>query len=139
MNSYTEFQKHHQIILFDGVCNFCNKWVNLIIRLDTNKKFKFASLQSDKGQDILAKFGLSSNEFDTIYLFDGERMLKKSEAIINICGQLSGFWKLLQIFKIIPPQIRNFVYDLVAKNRYTFLSKSDNCQIPTAEQKERFL
>jgi len=139
MEKYLNFHKHHQIILFYGVCNFCNKWVNMVIRFDKNKQFKFASLQSDIGNDILVKFGLSSNELETIYLFDGERIHQKSDAIINICRQLSGNWKLIRIFKIIPSQIRDFIYDFIAKNRYTFLSKSDNCQIPNAEQKERFL
>lgn len=140
MNDFMITQEHYQIILFDGVCNFCNKWVNIIIRFDTNKKFKFASLQSDIGNDLLNKFGHLSNEFETIYLFDGSQLFKKSDAIINIFVQLSGLWKFILILNVIPSRIRDFFYDIISKNRYTFFGKTDVCQIPIIpEIKERFL
>ncbi|TAE74701.1 MAG: thiol-disulfide oxidoreductase DCC family protein [Bacteroidetes bacterium] len=127
------------IILFDGVCNLCNGAVKFIIQQDRKKKFQFASLQSKTGQKYLEQFNLSTKNFDSFILIENEKCYLKSTAALKVCQKLSGFWLFLYVFIIIPPFIRNFLYDIVAKNRYRFFGKNESCLMPTQELKERFL
>ena len=126
-------------ILFDGVCNFCNASINFVIDRDSQKIFKFAALQSDVGQQILRENNFPQSEFDSIFLTDGNKIYQKSDAALEIAKRLDGAWKIFYFFKIVPRFIRDFVYDLVAKNRYKIFGKSESCRIPTPELKERFL
>jgi predicted DCC family thiol-disulfide oxidoreductase YuxK len=127
------------IILFDGVCNFCNFWVNYIIDRDKNDKFRFAALQSEFGQDTLKKLNLSQTDFDTFVLISGEKHYIKSTAGLLVAKNLGGRLSLLYPLIIIPSFIRNFVYSLIAKNRYKFFGKEDACRIPTPELKKKFI
>ncbi len=129
----------HKIILFDGVCNFCNFWVNFIIDRDKNDAFRFAALQSESGQQILKQLKLSTNDFDTFILVDGQDYYIKSTAALLISKHLQGLWKLLFVFIIIPGPIRNFIYDLIAINRYKIFGKRDGCRIPDEEEKRKFI
>jgi len=129
----------YKVILFDGVCNLCNSSVNFIIDHDNNKVFKFAALQSDIGQEMLSKFNLSKDEFDSVILIDNENCYTKSTAGLKIAKEFSSYWKLLYVFIIIPAFIRNFFYDLISKNRYKIFGKKDSCRMPTPELKDRFL
>jgi predicted DCC family thiol-disulfide oxidoreductase YuxK len=128
-----------QIILFDGVCNFCNASINFIIDHDPEKHFKFASLQSDLGQDILKKFNKNTDDFDSVILLKNSQLHQKSEAALEIAKQLSGAWKYLSVFGILPTFFLNFFYDIIAKNRYKIFGKSESCRMPTPELRERFL
>lgn len=130
---------NRMIVLFDGVCNFCNYWVNFLLKRDKKNIFHFAALQSESGQELLKKFSLSTTDFDTFILIDGESYQTKSDAVISIAKNLPGFPRLLVIGKFLPKIIRDFVYDLIAKNRYKIFGKRDNCRIPTTEEKEKFL
>jgi len=130
---------NYKIILFDGVCNFCNSSINFIIDHDPEKHFKFAPLQSDIGQEILRNFSKNTEDFDSVFLLKNNTLYQKSEAALEITKHLSGFWKYLSIFKILPAFFLNFFYDIVAKNRYRIFGKSDSCRMPTTELKERFL
>lgn len=129
----------YQIILFDGVCNFCNSSINFIIDHDPEKHFKFAPLQSDFGQKILRQFNKNTEDFDSVILLKNNQLYQKSAAALEITKHLSGFWKYLAIFGILPNFILNFFYDIVAKNRYRIFGKSDACRMPTPDLKERFL
>lgn len=129
----------HSIILFDGVCNFCNYWVNFIIDRDKKNKFKFAALQSEKGTELLKKFNLPINDFDSFILITNDKIYKKSVAALRIAGQLNGWPKILIPFQILPSAITDFFYDIVAKNRYKFFGKREACRIPTPEERARFL
>lgn len=129
----------YQIILFDGVCNFCNSSINFIIDHDPEKHFKFAPLQSDFGQKILRQFNKNTEDFDSVILLKNNQLYQKSAAALEITKHLSGFWKYLAIFGILPNFILNFFYDIVAKNRYRIFGKSDACRMPTSDLKERFL
>jgi predicted DCC family thiol-disulfide oxidoreductase YuxK len=126
------------IILFDGVCNLCNSSVNTIIDLDTKKRFRFSSLQSDKGIDILKRHQINATP-ETIILVQDGRVFQKSGAVLRICRSLIFPMPLLFIFIIIPAIIRDGVYDIVAANRYRWFGKKDQCRLPTPELKERFL
>lgn len=128
-----------EIILFDGVCNFCNSSINFVIDHDPQKHFKFAALQSEIGQDILKKFNKDTQDFDSVILLKNKQLYQKSEAALEITKHLSGIWKYLSFFSILPTSFLNFFYDIIAKNRYKIFGKSDSCRMPTAELKERFL
>lgn len=130
---------HKKIILFDGVCNFCNYWVNFVLKRDRKNLFLFAALQSKTGQELLNKFNLSTTDFDTFILIDGDSFQTKSDAAISIASNLSGWPKVLLIGKIIPRFLRNFIYDLIAKNRYKIFGKRESCIVPTKDEKEKFL
>jgi len=124
-------------IFFDGVCNLCNGTVNFVIKRDSKKRYKFASLQSEIARDILPN---GSQNLESIVLLKADgKLLKKSDAALEIARHLKGAWFLLYGFKIIPTFIRNWLYDIVAKNRYKWFGKKDECPMPTPELKERFL
>ena len=127
------------IILFDGVCNLCNGIVQFIIKRDPKAKFRFTSLQSESGQKFLRKFGLPSDEFDSIVLIQGEQYFMKSTAGLRILKELGGIWKLFYFFRFLPLSFRDFIYDLIAGSRYRMFGKSESCMIPTPELKARFL
>lgn len=132
-------EKDFAIILFDGICNFCNSSVNFIMERDTKNRFKFASLQSETGKDLLNHFGLDSKDLKTIILIENGKYYSKTTAALRITKQLKGFWKLFYIFIIIPSFIRNIAYNIIAKYRYVWFGKRDACRIPTQEEKEKFL
>ena len=129
----------HSILLFDGICNFCNGSVNFIIDHDPQKHFRFASLQSEGGQELLRKFNLPTEDFDSLVLVEGERYFKKSTAGLRIARSLTGLWPLLYALIIIPTPLRDLGYNLIAKNRYKWFGKADSCRMPTPELRERFL
>jgi predicted DCC family thiol-disulfide oxidoreductase YuxK len=128
-----------QIILFDGVCNFCNFWVNIVIKKDTKDKFRFAALQSEKAKESTSKFNFDTSSMNTFVLIDGDHLYTKSTAALKICKQLTGPIKIFYPFIILPKFFRDFIYDLVAKNRYKFFGKKESCRIPTEEEKLKFL
>ena len=127
------------IILFDGVCNLCNKSVQTVLRKDKTGIFKFASLQSDVGQKLLKEYNLPTENFGSFVLIQNGKIYLKSTAALIVAKQLSGPIKLLYGFMIVPAFIRNFFYNIIAKNRYKWFGKMDECMIPTPEIKSRFL
>ena len=129
----------HPIILFDGVCNLCNGAVNTTIKYDTKSVFKFAALQSDFAQKQLQLVGLSTAKFDSIVLLKHGKVFYKSNAALEIAKDLSGLWRALIIFKIVPRSIRDALYDFIARNRYSFFGKKEQCMIPTPALKARFI
>lgn len=131
--------KEQPIILFDGICNFCNGAVNFIIRQDKKAVFKFAPLQSKKGQELVEKFNLPKTNFDSFVLIENGKAYKRSTAGLRLYNKLPWYWKWTQVFWIIPGFLRNGIYDLIAKNRYKWFGKKETCMIPTPEVKNRFL
>jgi len=135
----TEKRNSSSIILFDGVCNFCNSGVNFIINRDNTNKFKFAALQSDFGQEMLGKLNLQSQSLKTLILIENDKFYAKTTAALRIAKNLKGQWKLLYIFIIVPPFIRNLFYELIARYRYKWFGKKETCRIPTEEEKGKFI
>lgn len=131
---------HKRIVLFDGVCNLCNGAVRFIIRHDAKDQFRFASVQSDFAKQLLGKhhFPFFYKTDSIIFIEDGKVYLK-SEAVLGIVRRLGGFWKLLVIFYVIPRFIRDGVYDFIARNRYKWFGKRNECMIPTEKLRRRFL
>ena len=126
-------------ILFDGVCNLCNGFVVFIIKRDPEAKFKFASLQSEEGERVQEEFNLEPHDIRTMVLVDNDKFYVKSDAALRILKELSGLWSLLYYFIFVPRPIRDFVYDIVARNRYRWFGRQDECMVPTPELKKRFL
>ena len=129
----------HPIILFDGICNLCNASVQYVIRHDSKQIFRFASLQSRFGQEILSNNNLPVNDFNSFVLFDDNKVFTRSTAALKVARKLNGFIKLLYAFIIIPKFIRDAIYNIIAKNRYKWFGKKNECMIPTAELKSLFL
>ena len=129
----------NRVILFDGVCNFCNSTVNFVIERDKKSIIKFAALQSDAGQQLLKQFNLPTSQFNSfIYIEDG-KIFTQSTAALRVCKNLSALWPLMYGFIIVPKFIRDAIYKWMAKNRYKWFGKKDQCMIPSPEVRSRFL
>lgn len=131
--------KGKTIILFDGVCNLCNSFINFIIKHDHKKQFLFASLQSDVAKEILLQFSQKRIALDSIVFIENNYFYEKSTAVLKILKHLNGGFTLLYGFKIIPKILRDWLYNQIAKNRYNWFGKNKNCIIPSPEVKNRFL
>lgn len=131
--------EQHQVILFDGVCNFCNFLINFIIKRDKKDLFRFAALQSESGRKLLDKFDLNKKDFDTIILIDGESFYIKSTAALKIAKSISGLLKILYVFVFLPGFLRDCLYDLITKTRYKLLGKRGVCRVPREDVKKKFL
>ncbi|MBT2636840.1 thiol-disulfide oxidoreductase DCC family protein [Bacillus sp. ISL-39] len=126
------------VILFDGVCNFCDASVQFILDRDDKELFRFASLQSDAGQELLKKHNVP-DDVDSMILIENAKVYYKSSAALRISRHLRGAWKLLYVFMIVPAPIRNIVYDLIAKNRFKWFGQKDSCMLPPPNVRKRFL
>lgn len=134
-----EFPKEKQIILFDGVCNYCNDIVNKIIEADNKDLFRFVAIQSEKGKEIIKYIGMNPN-IDSIVLYQpGYAYYVKSEAIFKIARQLNSGFTLIKVLSIFPSSLANLGYNYFAKNRYNWYGKKNTCMIPSPEIKAKFL
>ncbi|WHY89337.1 thiol-disulfide oxidoreductase DCC family protein [Neobacillus cucumis] len=128
-----------RIVLFDGVCNLCNHSVQFIIKRDASEKFKFASLQGETGKRMMTKYGLPP-DLNSFVLIENDKVYIKSTAALRVCQELKGTWKLFAILmKMIPTNSRDYIYDIIAKNRYTWFGRKNSCILPSPELKKRFL
>jgi predicted DCC family thiol-disulfide oxidoreductase YuxK len=132
-------QKGSPIILFDGVCNLCNGFVQFVIRYDKKGNFRFASLQSDYAASLPGLEEGVVSELSTVVLQDGDRYYFKSTAALRIARMLGFPFSLAYVFIILPVPLRDAIYDWVARNRYAWFGKRDECWLPTPELKSRFL
>jgi len=129
-----------KIVLFDGVCNLCDGAVNFIIKRDKHDIFRYASLQSEVGIQLAKDIGVDTSQLDTIILIDSSMTFyHKSTAALQIAKRLSGGYPLLSVFLILPKSLRDWVYDIIAKNRYKWFGKKDSCVIPTPKLKALFI
>jgi predicted DCC family thiol-disulfide oxidoreductase YuxK len=127
------------IILFDGVCNLCNRTVQFIIKRDKKNKFKFAALQSNFGQGQLSKYQINRETCDTVVYIRKKKAFVKSTAALYISKELKRGWQILFVFIIFPLFIRDWFYDIIAKNRYKMFGKKETCTVPTPELRAKFL
>jgi len=136
---YIYCMKTRKIILFDGICNLCNQSVQFVIEHDSKNQFRFASLQSDFGQDFLKKNKLEAIQFDSIVFIEDDQFYTKSSAALKIAKYLDGITSWLTIFMIVPKPLRDIVYSFIAKNRYRWFGKNESCWLPTKELKAKFI
>lgn len=128
--------KHY--VFYDGECGFCNFWVHWILKKDSQNKFLFASLQSEFGQQFLNDRNLELKNLDTLYLWKPEKYyLQKSQAVFKISEVIGGVYKLLSYFRYFPTGLTDFFYDRVSANRKKL--NAGNCEIPTAEERKKFI
>jgi predicted DCC family thiol-disulfide oxidoreductase YuxK len=132
-------QPGDRVVLFDGVCNLCNKWVQFLLKWDRQGKLRLASVQSRAGQQILAWSGLPLDEFDTMVYVERGTAYIKSEAFLRVVRNLPCPWPLLSLGVAIPRPVRDWMYDRVALNRYALFGRSDSCMMPTPEAAAHFL
>lgn len=130
---------NESLVLFDGVCNFCNYWVQFALKRNKKKSLKFGSLQGDTAKQILPGFNIDPTVLSSVYLIEKNKIYKESTAALRICKHLDGAWKLLYVLIIIPAFLRDPFYKLIAKYRYKWFGKKEACMIPTLEQRARFV
>lgn len=132
--------KGKKIILFDGVCNLCDASVHYVIKHDKNDLFRFVALQSNLGQVILTHIGINPSHIDSIILYEpGIAYYYKSSAALEIAKGLKGIFTLATLFQILPTGVRDFIYDIIAKNRYKWYGKKQECLVPNEEVVSKFL
>lgn len=135
------------ILLYDGVCGLCNRFVQFVLRRDRNATFRFASLQSILAADILARHHLSPDDLDTVYVVvtpDSQLpegvLLSRSEAVFFVLKNLGGFWRTAaSLLELLPKFLRDFAYAAVARHRYRIFGRSETCILPSARDRNRFL
>ena len=129
----------HPIILFDGVCNLCNGFVQFVIRKDHRDVFRFGSLQSERTEKILKRLGSEHFDSTSIILLDVENIATESDAVLKIARKLHGIWSLLYSLIIVPKFVRDSVYRIVSRYRYHIFGKRESCMIPTPELMDKFI
>ncbi|WP_435152621.1 thiol-disulfide oxidoreductase DCC family protein [Haladaptatus sp. DFWS20] len=127
------------VLLFDGVCNLCNAIVRFTVRFDESGTFRFAPLQSEIGQEILSRFDLPTDDFDSFVLVEGDDYYTRSTAALRVCRRLDGPWPLLYPLVYLPERLRDPVYNFVATHRYRVFGKKTECPMPDPEIRERFV
>ena len=132
--------QNKKIILFDGLCNLCNSSVQFLIKRDSKDIFRFVSLQSELGKELLSKLPIAIQKTDSIILYESEAVFYyKSQAVFQIIKTLGGLFNCLLIFKLLPYSMCDVVYDYIAKNRYQWFGKKEQCLVPTSEIQSKFL
>lgn len=135
-----KMESERKIVLFDGVCNLCDRSVQLIIKHDEKDEFRFAALQGDIGNSLVQDRNIDTSQIDSIILIEpGVAYYTKSDAALQIGMHLKGFRTISKLLYLIPSNLRNIVYDIVAHNRYKWYGKKDACLVPTSEMKVKFL
>ncbi|RUT28375.1 thiol-disulfide oxidoreductase DCC family protein [Paenibacillus zeisoli] len=127
------------IVLVDGVCHLCQGLTKFLIKRDHAGRLRFASLQSDAGQRLLEQGGMPLDSYSTFVFIEDGHYYTGSKAALRLARLLPFPWPLWYVFVVIPPFIRDAVYDIVARNRYRWFGKDDACMVPTKEIRERFL
>lgn len=134
-----EHETKKPVVLFDGVCNMCSFIVVFAIKRDPAGALLFAPLQSEAGQTLLRKFNIPTDNWSSFVLVEGDRYFSKSTAALRLVKRLTGLWPFLYVFIIVPKPIRDFVYDFVARNRYKWFGRKNQCMVPTPDITRRFL
>ncbi|HWA33415.1 MAG TPA: thiol-disulfide oxidoreductase DCC family protein [Cyclobacteriaceae bacterium] len=131
--------ENKSIIMFDGVCNLCNWFVNFIIARDKKNRFQFGSLQSAVVIDLLRRHDFLTSDLSTVILLENEKLYYQSTAVLRILRMLGGVWSLMYVFIVLPKPLRDFMYNLIARHRYKLFGRQDTCMIPTPELKAKFV
>jgi len=131
--------ENHAIVLFDGLCNFCSGSVLFIIKRDTKGYFRFAAMQTDAGEKIMQQFGIGENRPESIILVENNRIWYRSSAALRIARKLRHGWPLFYGFICFPPFVRDFFYDIIARNRYRWFGQKESCFVPSEEIRQRFI
>lgn len=126
------------LILFDGVCVFCSRWVRFVIDRDPERRFSFLAIQSERGRVLAARYGIDPDAPQTNAVVWGGRITFKSDAALTVLGALAAT-RPLSLLKVVPRLLRDPAYDLIARNRYRIFGRTDACLVPTPEERARFI
>jgi predicted DCC family thiol-disulfide oxidoreductase YuxK len=129
----------NRLVLFDGVCNFCNFWIQFALKHDKKGKLKFGSLQGTTAQQILPQYNIDPAVLTSVIFIEDGTAYRESTAALKVCKFLDGGWKLLYVFIIIPAFLRDGLYKWIGRNRYKWFGKQESCMLPTPEQRARFV
>jgi predicted DCC family thiol-disulfide oxidoreductase YuxK len=134
----------HPVLLYDGVCGFCNRLVQFVLRHDDEKIFRFASLQSSFGSQVLTQHGVDTSAMSTAYVLasgdEGQVLLQRSAAILFLMSWFGGIWSVLaQMVRLLPLRVRDWAYNVIARHRYRIFGRYESCPLPSAADRERFL
>lgn len=132
------------IVLYDGVCGLCNRLVQFLLKRDRHDRFRFASLQSEVAQRVLSRHHLNPHDLDTVYVVQNyerpdENLLPRSDAILYMLSVLGGIWSLSAVGRVLPRGLRDVLYKLVARNRYSVFGKHESCMLPEPKHRAKFL
>jgi len=125
-----------KIVLFDGWCNLCGRTIRFIQKYDRSHQLSFIPIQSEKGQELIESFQLDPIETDSVIYFEKDISYIKSEAFFRIANNLGGFFKMMTVFRILPKKFSDWIYDLIAKNRYNWFGKKEVCMIISRQTKQ---
>jgi predicted DCC family thiol-disulfide oxidoreductase YuxK len=128
-----------RIVVFDGVCHFCNRWVQFLLRHDRAGRFRFAPMQGEAGRTLLAGHGLDADDPATFLLLRAGKAHVQTDAILHVLGDLGWPWRAAIALRIVPGALRDAGYRVLARNRYRWFGRRDVCVVPTDEQRARFL
>ncbi|WP_420581192.1 thiol-disulfide oxidoreductase DCC family protein [Reichenbachiella sp.] len=127
------------LILYDGICKFCNRSINFILEHESQAELTFAPLQSQLGQSILKDFNLPLDYTESLLFLSKGEINSHAQAAFKIAGFLRAPWRWIRIFKLLPTFISNFFYSIIAKHRYRLMGQADACMLPPPEARDRFL
>jgi len=127
------------VVIFDGVCNLCNGVVDFIIKRDPKGQFCFTPMQSDLAKELATQYYDDKNTIDTLLLIKNGDVYVRTNAALEIAKDLSGYWALLRMLRLLPRPVRDFLYRIVARNRYSLFGKRKNCRVPTKDLLNRFV
>ncbi len=128
-----------KIILFDGVCNFCNTTVNFMLKHDREHVFRFSPLQSEKGREILRQQGRLDTNLNALIFIEEDQLMEGMDAVMAISKYLKGCFRLIYLLRFLPHRVTHTAYALIAKNRYRWFGKKEVCRIPKPGEEDRFL
>lgn len=131
--------KHKTILLFDGYCNLCHSSVQFVMKHEKSNELYFTSLQSPTGIELLKHYNINPLKIDSLVLIENDKVFVKSTAALKLGKYLKGVYSLGFVFLIVPPFIRNWVYDYISKNRYKWYGKQESCIVPDENLAKRFL
>jgi predicted DCC family thiol-disulfide oxidoreductase YuxK len=132
------------VLLYDGVCGLCNRLVRFVLARDPEGRVRFAPLQSAFAREALSRHGENAENLDTVFLITGfgtpsERVFQRSRAVLRVLEELPAPWRALAVLRVLPLRALDRLYDLVARGRYRIFGKSDRCQLPPQERRDRFI
>lgn len=130
---------NNPIVVFDGFCNFCNYWVRFIIKRDKKKRFRFVANSSEYAINLADQLNFDLSKYNSLVLVHDEKTYFRSTAALRILRSLGMGWQMMYVFIVVPTPIRDFIYKVIANNRYKWFGKRDSCMIPEKDDMDRFL
>jgi len=127
------------LLLFDGECKFCSGVVGFVLHHESDRRLRFAAVQSAAGSRELRRLGLAPDEVDTFVLLLNDHAYFRSEAAIRLAGMLRWPWSLVRYLRVLPRSLRDRAYDVLARNRYRWFGRYDRCMIPGPDVRDRFV